>query len=1794
MSKAKERCMAYYRSLHSHLQVLSKQYLKGTRIEHGFKRAFMSLFGQDVDTFTSTMLLNVDRLQKQLDKDEFQEDGSMTAFWVVNNQFQKFIDSQFTLDYNSQMTDKYFVEYTGIEVKHFRDTLLQHMGNVKKFVVERTRHQRQYDRRVNKRLMQTQESKIDTSKAVSDDLVVTESSETELEVQDDNSRSGNDTDADDADIRHIYDEEPMAEVQLTTECNIFAIGQQHTKQPEIINEGRVDQYPEQRQVKSPMLDSSPDNLTNDYSKQSLESENSLLKETVAQFQKYFSRMKAHCIALELKYQNQALKSGQHGQILNETSSKARIKKEIDVLEIMNIKLEHSVAKLRKENKTLKKHYKDLNNNLSKPITQYYLPKKSKSAFAKPDHMIASSSSRNSSKNMPRFSSNDMVHNHYLDEAKKNTQERDRNSKTSVMTPARFQSTADDSKPKPRSTNHSSRSLPISKSSCVTITAMPKACHSKSPKLLKEVNSRAKIQSHKTRDRNKPVDQKSHTQIPSRQIFTGHMFSPNKTFVVYEKTSPRSDLMWKTTGRIFKSVGLRWIPTGKLFDSCTSKVDSEPPHGSNVDISKIHKCKQSLDLSVGTSINVQKEQSLDLSTCTLCNVNKENLRIKPRSSMPHMASDHVSSPVPQCQSTALEHDSLSLDPQCQENVHHVAGIVKMSNELDLLFSPMFDELINRSSQVVSKSFAKTTIDAHNQRQQQHTTLLNTQIPTQAPTISSTENINQAEMVEENAQVEDDEFINIFYTPVQDRGETSSCHVDSSNMHTFYQCHPSEHRWTKDHPLEQVIRNPSQYVRTRRQLESDGEMYVWELVDKPLCKNVINMKWLWKNKRDEENTVIRNKSHLVAKGYAQKEGVDFEESFAPVALLEVVRLFIAYAAHKSFTVYQMDVKTTFLYGPLKEEVYLNQPDGFVDPYHPDKVYRLKQALYGLKQAPRAWYDELFNFLVSKGFSKGELKFFLRIQIHQSPHGIFINQAKYAQEILIKHGMTSCDSIGTPVATKHLDADLSGTLIDQMKYRSMVGALMYLTASRLDIVHATRYCARYQAKPTEKHLTVVKQIFRYLKDTIHIGLWYPKDTSFELTAFSDSDHAGCLDSCKSTFGGIQFLGGDNTIPETKSGEVRKSSFENLVPILSESEGISNDTYDVPFCDNSPPLDVLNDHFELFFDFNDDCTLSDDDSFEDIDYVEASPPNSELVSLEEVKDNILYEKLLNINLLIAKIESFNDNPTPDCMLNDHTEETSSGSTTTHTDNSLPEYDLFLFEIEPDQDELTSVVMEDILGEPYVHVPNVLPTHSTLMLDSNFIPSDDSLRSDLEVSFPYGTRNKIFDPGIFFEVQPRDFYHGIHFLSHLSVKDIVQKDKNKAKRTKPSTRIERVFNTIITSLKALDESFSSRNHVRKFLTTLPTKWHPKDSEISKGKKEKYKSLSLKARKVSSDEEVSCSESDDEEYAMAVRDFKKNLKEEESLSANLMTTKITTERLRKTKRRKKIIGAFAIPNRWCFKCGDPNHFISDCPKHSYNDQKAFVVGCWSDSEEDSKKEEICLMALDNNEVLSDTSYYSNSSLDSESLQNEYNKLCKISLRIINKNKHLKAKNKLLKNKACVLRKEVEQLERNKEACLKCESFDNLQSKVSSLSLKLANFESSSYFLQEMIDNQRSLKYKHGLGFIEDIASTSKTKTEKLGLADVGTYIVEPAVPVSSARESASSNERNWHFAEKSKILETNVLKRNSPVQINRKPSSNTPEFDNEVQFEAICDANGITHNFSAPRTPQSNRVVERKTILYKK
>ncbi|GJS82230.1 retrovirus-related pol polyprotein from transposon TNT 1-94 [Tanacetum coccineum] len=458
--------------------------------------------------------------------------------------------------------------------------------------------------------------------------------------------------------------------------------------------------------------------------------------------------------------------------------------------------------------------------------------------------------------------------------------------------------------------------------------------------------------------------------------------------------------------------------------------------------------------------------------------------------------------------ASDYDNSGPAPQLQ-NVSPLADSTAPSQqELDLLFGPLYDEFFTAGTSSVNKS--SSPID--NFKQQDTPPTLNIQSssePTTPTNVNVEENnIHQAA----NTQFQQDEFINPFCTPVREVAESSS---------------------------------------------------------------LIKLKWLWKNKKDEDQTVIRNKARLVAKGYVQEEGIDFEESFALVARLKAVRIFIAYAAHKYFPIYQMDVKTAFLNGPLKEEVYVAQPDGFVDPDHPEKVYRLRKALYRIALAlcSRAWYDELSNFLMFKGFTKGtidptlfttrygedillvqiyvddiifgstnpkyskkfeklmhsrfemslmgEIKFFLGLQIHQSPRGIFINQAKYALEILKKHGMDKCDSIVTPMATKpKLNADLSGKLVDQTDYRSKIESLMYLTSSRPDIVQAICYCVRYQARPFAKHLKEVKRIFRYLKGTINMGLWYLKDSGFELTTFSDADHAGCHDTQKITSGGIQFL--------------------------------------------------------------------------------------------------------------------------------------------------------------------------------------------------------------------------------------------------------------------------------------------------------------------------------------------------------------------------------------------------------------------------------------------------------------------------------------------------------------------------------------------------------------------------------------------------------------------------------------------------------------------------------------------------
>nr|GFA15223.1 retrovirus-related Pol polyprotein from transposon TNT 1-94 [Tanacetum cinerariifolium] len=322
-------------------------------------------------------------------------------------------------------------------------------------------------------------------------------------------------------------------------------------------------------------------------------------------------------------------------------------------------------------------------------------------------------------------------------------------------------------------------------------------------------------------------------------------------------------------------------------------------------------------------------------------------------------------------------------------------------------------------------------------------------------------------------------------------------------------------------------------------------VWILIDLPHGKRVIGTKWVYRNKKDERGIVVRNKARLVTQGHTQEEGINYEEVFAPVARIEAIRLFLAYASFMGFMVYQMDVKGAFMYETIKEEVYVCQPPGFEDPNHPDKVYKVVKALYGLYQAPRKgdillvqiYIDDIIfgatNKDLCKSFKKlmkdkfqmssmGELTFFLGLQVKQKEDGIFISQDKYVAEILKKFGLTERKSASTPIDTeKPLLKDPNGEDVDVHIYRSMIGSLMYLTPSRLDIMFAVCACACFQVTLKVSHLHAVKRIFRYLKGKPHLGLWYPKDSPFDLVAYLDSDYAGASLDRKSTTRGCQFLG-------------------------------------------------------------------------------------------------------------------------------------------------------------------------------------------------------------------------------------------------------------------------------------------------------------------------------------------------------------------------------------------------------------------------------------------------------------------------------------------------------------------------------------------------------------------------------------------------------------------------------------------------------------------------------------------------
>ncbi|GJW05581.1 putative ribonuclease H-like domain-containing protein, partial [Tanacetum coccineum] len=302
-----------------------------------------------------------------------------------------------------------------------------------------------------------------------------------------------------------------------------------------------------------------------------------------------------------------------------------------------------------------------------------------------------------------------------------------------------------------------------------------------------------------------------------------------------------------------------------------------------------------------------------------------------------------------------------------------------------------------------------------------------------------------------------------------------HAQQRNNHTDYLHYLFACFLSKLEPssVAQALNDPAWIEAMQEEMQQFVNQEVWKLVPLPEGKFAIGTKWILKNKRDARGIVVRNKARLVAQGHRQDEGIDYDEVFAPVARIEAIRLFLAFASYMGFMVYQMDVKSAFLYGEIVEEVYVTQPKGFEDPHFLKHVYRVVKALYGLHQAPRAWYARLSTFLLKHNYRRG-------LQVKQKPDGIFISQDK-----------------------------------------SMIGSLMYLTASRPDIQFVVSACSRHQVTPLTSNLNAVKKIFKYLKGQPKLGLWYPRDSPFVLEAYSDSDYAGSHGDRKSTTGGCQFLG-------------------------------------------------------------------------------------------------------------------------------------------------------------------------------------------------------------------------------------------------------------------------------------------------------------------------------------------------------------------------------------------------------------------------------------------------------------------------------------------------------------------------------------------------------------------------------------------------------------------------------------------------------------------------------------------------
>ncbi|GJU39332.1 putative ribonuclease H-like domain-containing protein [Tanacetum coccineum] len=379
---------------------------------------------------------------------------------------------------------------------------------------------------------------------------------------------------------------------------------------------------------------------------------------------------------------------------------------------------------------------------------------------------------------------------------------------------------------------------------------------------------------------------------------------------------------------------------------------------------------------------------------------------------------------------------------------------------------------------------------------------------SPTISAADNV-----VDENIVygcINDLNMPNLEEIVYSDDDEDIGVEADMNNLATNVPVSPIlTTRVHKDQPLEQLIGDIHLAPQTRRMSKNvtehvEPKKKVWTLVDLPYDKRAIGTKWVYRNKKDDRGIVVRNKARLVAQGYTQEEGIDYDEVFTPIARLEAIRLFLAYALFMGFIVYQMDVNSAFLYGTIEEEVYVDD------------------IIFGsTKKSLCVEFEQIMHkrFQMS---SMGELTFFLGLQVKQKDDGIFISQDKYVADILKKFDFATVKIASTPIETnKALLKDEEDEDVYVHLYISMIGSLMYLTASRPDLMFAICACVRFQVTPKVSHLHAVKRIFRYLKGQPKLGLWYPRDSPFDLEAFSDSDYARASLDRKSTTGGCQFLG-------------------------------------------------------------------------------------------------------------------------------------------------------------------------------------------------------------------------------------------------------------------------------------------------------------------------------------------------------------------------------------------------------------------------------------------------------------------------------------------------------------------------------------------------------------------------------------------------------------------------------------------------------------------------------------------------